>query len=85
MKSKSLIVLLLSLIVLAAVPASAEYIGNCEMDPNGYAVCGQQCHWQNYCMSNNYPREYYCYYYFHPPGCWHDGTYEECCASKRRV
>ena len=57
--------------------------GSCVPDQNGFISCGQQCYWTNICYSNNFPQEYYCYTYYEPFGCWHDGTYEPCCASKR--
>ena len=49
----------------------------CRWD-TGYIVCGASCHWNNVCVSDA-QEPAYCFYYFEPDGCFHDGQYDRCC------
>ncbi|HYC90623.1 MAG TPA: hypothetical protein VEO54_15510 [Thermoanaerobaculia bacterium] len=84
MKMKRWMLALLVVVMAAGWSTSSFAIGNCIPDAYGHIECAKQCYYTNICYSNNFPRYYYCYVYDVPPfGCWHDGTYEECCVLKR--
>lgn len=84
MRMKRLLLTLMVVVLAAGWSTSSFAIGDCPADTSGQVTCGQQCGNNNYCYSNNFPREWYCYTYYVPPyGCWHDGTYDPCCVPKR--
>ena len=79
MKTSALTLIILTTVSLL-VAHQVGAVGNCVPDTNGYVECAKQCSTQHVCYGNSFPREYYCYTYIEPPGCYHDGQWEECCA-----
>lgn len=72
------IVVVSALFAILISPAALRSQNTCPPDPNGYVVCNSYCHWTNECYQADEQTDY-CYVYYQPPGCYHDGEDEPCC------